>query len=47
MINPKLERFMSDRAKSQAIELRGNHAIFLTHSKEVASLIEKAEKAAG
>jgi pimeloyl-ACP methyl ester carboxylesterase len=46
MINPKLEQFMSDRAKSQAIKLQGSHAIFLSHSKEVASLIEKAAKAA-
>jgi pimeloyl-ACP methyl ester carboxylesterase len=46
MINPDLERFMSRRAKSQAIELRGSHAIFLSHSKEVADLIEKAAKAA-
>lgn len=45
-INPELERFMSARAKSQAIELRGSHAIFLSHSKEVASLIEKAAKSA-
>ncbi|HWX28605.1 MAG TPA: alpha/beta hydrolase [Steroidobacteraceae bacterium] len=45
-INPELERFMSGRAKSQAIELRGSHAIFLSHPKEVASLIEKAAKAA-
>lgn len=47
MINPELERFMSGRAKSQAIELPGSHAIFLSHPKEVASLIEKAAKAAG
>jgi pimeloyl-ACP methyl ester carboxylesterase len=46
MINPELERFMSDRAKSQSIKLQGSHAIFLSHSKEVASLIEKAAKAA-
>jgi len=45
-INPELERFMSGRAKSQAIELRGSHAIFLSHPKEVASLIEKAAKSA-
>jgi pimeloyl-ACP methyl ester carboxylesterase len=42
MINPQLEQFMSDRAKSQAIKLRGSHAIFLSHAKEVASLIERA-----
>jgi pimeloyl-ACP methyl ester carboxylesterase len=46
MINPELERFMSTRAKSQTIELPGSHAIFLSHPKEVASLIEKAAKAA-
>jgi pimeloyl-ACP methyl ester carboxylesterase len=46
MINPELERFMSDRAKSHAIKLHGSHAIFLSHPKEVASLIEKAAKAA-
>ncbi len=45
-INPELERFMSGRAKSQAIELVGSHAIFLSHPKEVASLIEKAARAA-
>jgi hypothetical protein len=42
----ELERFMSDRAKSQAIKLHGSHAIFLSHPKEVASLIEKAARAA-
>jgi pimeloyl-ACP methyl ester carboxylesterase len=46
MINPELERFMSSRAKSKAIELRGSHAIFLSHPKEVVSLIEKAAKTA-
>jgi pimeloyl-ACP methyl ester carboxylesterase len=46
MIHPDLERFMAKRAKSQAIELPGSHAIFLSHPKEVAALIEKAAKAA-
>lgn len=46
MINPELERFMSRRAKSETIELRGSHAIFLSHPKEVAALIEKAAAAA-
>src|SRR5580692_10242328 len=46
MINPDLERFMAGRAKSQTIELRGSHVIFLSHSKEVAALIETAAKAA-
>lgn len=42
MINPDLERFMSRRAKSETIELAGSHAIFLSHPREVANLIEKA-----
>jgi pimeloyl-ACP methyl ester carboxylesterase len=46
MINPELERFMAGRAKSQSIELRGSHVIFLSHPKEVAALIERAAKAA-
>ena len=45
MISPDLERFMSRRAKSQTIELAGSHAIFLSHPREVAALIEKAAKA--
>lgn len=46
MINPELERFMTSRAKSETIELPGSHAIFLSHPKEVAALIEKAAQAA-
>jgi pimeloyl-ACP methyl ester carboxylesterase len=46
MINPDLERFMAKRAGSQVIELPGSHAIFLSHAREVAELIEKAAKAA-
>jgi pimeloyl-ACP methyl ester carboxylesterase len=46
MINPDLERFMAKRAQSQAIELPGSHAIFLSHAHEVAALIEKAATAA-
>ena len=46
MINPALERFMAGRAKSETIELQGSHAIFLSHPKEVAALIEKAARAA-
>jgi hypothetical protein len=46
MINPDLERFMAARAKSQTVELRGSHSIFLSHPKEVAALIESAAKAA-
>jgi pimeloyl-ACP methyl ester carboxylesterase len=46
MINPDLERFMAKRAQSQAIELAGSHAIFLSHAREVAALIEKVAAAA-
>src|SRR5580658_9055971 len=46
MINPELERFMAGRAKSQTIELRSSHVVFLSHPKEVAALIERAAKAA-
>jgi len=46
MINPELERFMSKRAQSETIELAGSHAIFLSHAREVAALIEKAASAA-
>jgi pimeloyl-ACP methyl ester carboxylesterase len=46
MLNPDLERFMAKRAKSQTIELPGSHAIFISHAREVAALIEKAAKAA-
>jgi hypothetical protein len=41
-----LERFMAGRAKSQTIELRGSHVIFLSHPKEIAALIVRAAKAA-
>jgi pimeloyl-ACP methyl ester carboxylesterase len=46
MINPDLERFMAGRAKSRTVEIRGSHAIFLSHPQEVAALIETAAKAA-
>ena len=46
MINPELERFMTSRAKSETIELPGSHALYVSHAKEVAALIEKAANAA-
>jgi hypothetical protein len=36
---------MTGRAKSITIELSGSHAVFLSHPKEVAELIERAAKA--
>jgi pimeloyl-ACP methyl ester carboxylesterase len=46
MINPELERFMTRRAKSETIELPGSHALYVSHAKDVAALIEKAARAA-
>jgi pimeloyl-ACP methyl ester carboxylesterase len=46
MINPDLERFMAKRAESETIELPGSHAIFLSHARDVAALIERAATAA-
>jgi len=45
MINPDLERFMTGRAKSETVELAGSHAVYVSHAREVAALIEKAAKA--
>jgi pimeloyl-ACP methyl ester carboxylesterase len=45
MINPDLERFMTGRAKSETVELPGSHAVYVSHAKDVAALIEKAAKA--
>jgi pimeloyl-ACP methyl ester carboxylesterase len=44
-IDPELERFMSRRANSETIELKSSHAVFLSHPREVAALIEKAAQA--
>jgi pimeloyl-ACP methyl ester carboxylesterase len=46
MLNPEVERFMAKRANSQTIELPGSHAIFLSHARDVAALIDRAAKAA-
>lgn len=39
-------RRLAKRAKSETIELPAPHAVFLTHAKEIAALIEKAAKSA-
>ena len=44
-INPELERFMTKRAKSETIELKASHAVYMSKAKEVAALIEKAAAA--
>ena len=45
-IDPQLLRFMARRAKSETIELPAPHAVFLTHPRQIAALIEKAAKSA-
>jgi len=44
-INPELERFMTKRAKSETIELKASHVVYMSKPKEVAALIEKAAQA--
>ena len=42
-INPELERWYAARAKSQVVEVKGaSHAVYISHPKEVAALIEQA-----
>ena len=42
-INPDLERWYATRAKSQTVEVSGaSHAVYVSHPKEVAALIEDA-----
>lgn len=42
-INPELERWYADRAKSDTTELAGaSHSVFISRAREVASVIKKA-----
>ncbi len=41
-INPDFERFMAKRAGSTTVEIKGSHAVYVSQSKAVADLIEKA-----
>src|SRR6476646_6257394 len=42
-INPDLERWYAERAKSHKVEISGaSHAVYVSRAKEVASLIEEA-----
>src|SRR5271154_19524 len=46
-ISPELERWYAKRAKSQTVEVAGApHAVYVSHPKEVADLIESAARAA-
>ncbi len=42
MIAPELQRFMSKRAGSKVVEIKGSHAIYVSHPEAVASIIEHA-----
>jgi len=42
MIAPELQRFMSKRAGSTVVEIKGSHAVYVSHPDAVASLIERA-----
>ena len=44
-IDPELERFMSRRANSETIEVKASRAVYISHPREVAALIEKAAQA--
>jgi pimeloyl-ACP methyl ester carboxylesterase len=42
-INPDLERWYADRAKSHKVEVAGaSHAVYVSRPKEVAAVIEQA-----
>jgi len=43
VINPELERMYAERAHSHKVEAEGaSHAVYISHAKEVAVLIEDA-----
>ena len=42
MIAPELQRFMSKRAGSKVVEVKGSHAIYVSQPEAVASLIDQA-----
>jgi len=44
MISPPAQHFMSKRAGSTAVEVKGSHAVYLSKPEAVAALIEKAAK---
>jgi pimeloyl-ACP methyl ester carboxylesterase len=44
IINPELQRYMAQRAKSKTVELRGSHSVFIAQPAEVAKVIVDAAK---
>jgi pimeloyl-ACP methyl ester carboxylesterase len=45
VINPDLERFFAKRMGAKTIEIKSSHAVFMSHPKEVAAVIESAARA--
>jgi hypothetical protein len=46
IILPPAERFMSKRAGSTVVEVKGSHAIYVSQPKAVAAIIESAAESA-
>jgi pimeloyl-ACP methyl ester carboxylesterase len=46
MIPPDAQRFMSERAGSTVVEVKGSHAVYVSQPQAVASLIERAAQGA-
>jgi pimeloyl-ACP methyl ester carboxylesterase len=46
-INPNLERMYAERAHSHTVEVSGSHAIYISHPREVAAMIEDAARTLG
>jgi len=44
MIPPDAQRAMSKRAGSQVVEVKGSHAVYVSHPEPIAALIEQAAK---
>jgi predicted RNA binding protein YcfA (HicA-like mRNA interferase family) len=42
MIPPPAQRFMSKRAGSTVVEVKGSHAVYVSNPQAVVALIEKA-----
>jgi hypothetical protein len=47
MIPPDAERFMGKRTGGKVSEIKSSHAVYVSHPKEVAALIETAAQSAG
>jgi pimeloyl-ACP methyl ester carboxylesterase len=46
VINPDLERFFAKRMGAKTIEINSSHVVFMSHAKEVVTVIESAARAA-